>query len=77
MENSRKIKDKLILLSNTGKLTMSDEMKILQHLVNKFNLISQAKYAKLNGITSAGAKKRLESGKEPCIFIGKSKYVVR
>jgi len=77
MENSRKIKDKLILLSNTGKLTMSDEMKILQHLVNKFNLISQAEYAKLNGITSAGAKKRLESGKEPCIFIGKSKYVVR
>jgi hypothetical protein len=77
MENSRKIKDKLILFSNTGKLTMSDEMIILQHLVNKFNLISQAEYAKLNGITSAGAKKRLESGKEPCIFIGKSKYVVR
>jgi hypothetical protein len=77
MENSSKIREKLILLSNSDKISMSDELIILEHLVNKFNFISQAEYAKLKGITSAGAKKRLESGKEPCIFIGKSKYVIK
>jgi hypothetical protein len=34
------------------------------------------KYAKINGISSAGAKKRLESGKEPFIIIDGVKYVV-
>ena len=77
MENSAKIRDKLILLSNLGKISMSYELIILEHLVNKFNFISQSEYAKINGITSAGAKKRLESGKEPMIIIGKTKYVVK
>jgi hypothetical protein len=56
---------------------MSDELIILDHLVNKFNFISQSEYARLNGITPAGAKKRLDSGKEPIITIGKTKYVVK
>lgn len=53
---------------------MSDELIILEHLVNKFNLISQSKYAKLNGISPAGAKKRLESGKEPVIRVDGKNY---
>jgi hypothetical protein len=46
-------------------------------LVKKFNLCSQSEYAKKEGISSAGAKKRLESGKEPIIIIGKTKYVIK
>jgi hypothetical protein len=75
MEKSAHIKDKYILLSNEDKISYTDEMIILQHLVNKFNLINQSEYAKINKISSAGAKKRLESGKEPVIFIGNLKFV--
>jgi hypothetical protein len=53
MEKSAHIKDKYILLSNEDKISYTDEMIILQHLVNKFNLINQSEYA--------GSSPRVES----------------
>jgi hypothetical protein len=76
MPESEEIRDKYIKLSNECQIMMGDELIILEHLVKKFNFISQSKYAKINGITPAGAKKRLESGKEPYIIIDGVKYVV-
>ena len=76
MPKSEEIRDKYIKLSNDGQIMMGDELIIFEHLVKKFNFISQAKYAKINCISSAGAKKRIESGKEPFIIIDGVKYVV-
>jgi hypothetical protein len=77
MSKSAVIRQKYINYSNSGEMMFSDELIILQHLVKKFNFINQADYAKKEGISSAGAKKRLESGKEPIIIIGGTKYVIK
>ena len=77
MSKSAVIRQKYINYSNSGEMMYSDELIILEHLVKKFNLCSQSEYAKKEGISSAGAKKRLDSGKEPIIIIGKTKYVIK
>jgi hypothetical protein len=72
--DSVKTRKRFIEISNNNELMFGDEMEILQHLVNKFNLISSSEYARINGISRAGVRHRVN--KEPTIKIGKLNYFV-
>ena len=72
--DSVKTRKRFIEISNNNELMFGDEMEILQHLVNKFNLISSSEYAKINGISRAGVRHRVK--KEPTVKIGKLNYFV-
>ena len=73
--SSEEIRIRFIELSENGQLFMGYEMIILQHLVNKLNLISLTEYAKLNNISKPAAIKRID--KEPTIKIHKLNYFVK
>ena len=64
MTKSTLIAQKLIKLSDDGELNIGDEFKILEHLVNRFNLMSLSQYAKREKISNVAARKRIDSGKE-------------
>jgi hypothetical protein len=64
MKKSAQIADRLIKLSNDDQLSIGDEFRILEHLVNRFNLISLSEYAKKEGISNVAARKRIDTGKE-------------
>lgn len=72
---SEGIANRFIELSEKGQLYMGDEIRILQHLVNKMNLISASEYAKLNGISRSGVRHRIK--KEPTVLVGGLHYFVK
>lgn len=73
--SSEQIRIRFLELVDSGQIFMGDEMMILQHLVNKYNLISSSEYAKLNGISPPAVRHRIS--KEPIIKIGKLNYFVK
>jgi hypothetical protein len=54
---------------------MSDELHLLNYLINRYQFMSVADYAKSEGITITGANKRLESGKVQFINIAGRKLI--
>ena len=54
---------RLINASNKGMLTYTQELNILNHLLNKFKPISKTQYAKKEGISIPGVNDRLKRGK--------------
>ena len=75
MNRSKLIVDRFIECSENGELFMSDELHLLNYLINRYNFISVADYAKSEGITITGANKRLESGKVQFVNIAGRKLV--
>jgi hypothetical protein len=73
--SSEEIRIRFIELSENGQLMMGDEMIILEHLVNKLNLISLTEYAKMNNISKPAAIKRIQ--KEPTVRVHKLNYFVK
>lgn len=73
--SSEQIRIRFLELVDSGQIFMGDEMIILQHLVNKFNLISSSEYAKINRISPPAVRHRIK--KEPTIKIGKLNYFVK
>jgi hypothetical protein len=73
--SSEQVRIRFIELLENGKLMMGDEMMIMEHLVNKLNLISLSEYAKLNNISKPAAIKRIK--KEPTIKVHKLHYFVK
>lgn len=63
MKNSSRIRDRYIEVSSKGELSYTDELHILNHLVNKFNPISLSEYARRENISVNGAKTRINAGK--------------
>ena len=55
---------------------MGDELEIIEYMVKRLNPISPAEYAKIKGISQPAAKKRIDSGKECFIAIGKQRFVL-
>jgi hypothetical protein len=76
IERSLKIKKRLFECLENGQITMGDEIEIIEYMVNRLNPISPAQKAKELGISNAGIKKRIESGKEAFITIGKQKFIL-
>jgi hypothetical protein len=76
MENSERIKNRFIQCVEDSELTLGDIIEIIQYLVNKVNLITQAKYAKKHNISRSGTIKRLDSGKEAFIEIIGNRFIV-
>lgn len=64
--------ERFIDASNSGKLTMDEELGIIKHLVSKYNFISKSEYARLQKISPQGVNARLKAKKDPYIkMIGK------
>lgn len=76
MHRSTLIRRRFIECLEKGELSMGDELSIIEYMVNRLNPISQAEYAKNQGISPPAAKKRLDLGKEAYISIGKVRFVV-
>lgn len=72
--DSVKTRKRFIEIVDNNELMFGDELEILQYLVNKFNLISSSEYARINGISRAGVRHRVN--KEPTIRIGKLNYFI-
>lgn len=73
--SSKEIKKRYIKCSESGVINMSDELEILQFLVNKFNLISLSEYARVNNISKPAAIKRKKV--EPTIRVYNLDYFVK
>lgn len=76
MDRSSKIKNRLIECVRNGELTMGDELEIIEFLVNRMNLITPAQYARRERISRAGAKKRMEAGKEAFVKLQGKVFIV-
>ena len=76
MKNSQRIKKRLIQCVDDGEISLGDLIEILQFLVNKVNLTTQAEYAKRKGISRAAVMKRIDSGKESFIEIIGNRFII-
>jgi hypothetical protein len=76
MKNSERIKNRLIQCVEEGELTFGHSIEIIEYLVNKVNLVSQADYARVHNISRVAVGKRVKSGKETTIKIGKTDYII-
>lgn len=63
LDRSKKIKDRLIECSQNGELMYTDELHILQYLLERYNPMSLSDYARKEGISPNGAKDRIKRGK--------------
>ena len=63
MKNTMTISDRFIKASKANQFTMTDDLEILNHLVNKYNFMSVADYARKESISPPAALKRLTTGK--------------
>ena len=64
---------RLIEASNKGRLTYTQELNILNHLLNKFKPISITEYAKKENIKPPAVYDRIKRGKVMCLeMIGRT-----
>ena len=61
------VSERYIKASQTKGFTYTDELNILEYLLNKFNLKSKTEYARQEGISIAGVNDRIDRGKVMCI----------
>lgn len=57
------VSDRYINTSNKGLISYTDELKILEHLLNKFKPISKSEYAKRESISIPAVNDRINRGK--------------
>lgn len=57
------VADRYIKTSKEGLITYTDELKILEYLLNKFKPICKSEYAKKEGISIPAVNDRIERGK--------------
>jgi hypothetical protein len=76
IDRSSKIKNRLFECLENGELTLGDELEIIEYMVNRVNPLTPAEYARREGISRAGAKKRIESGKEAYFTIAGQVFVI-
>lgn len=63
METPVKPIDRFKKAINDNRFTMDVELEMIKHLVNKYNFISVAQYARNENISPPAALKRLKAGK--------------
>jgi len=56
------VAERYIESSNKGAINYTDELNILNHLLNKFNPISKSEYAKKHNISVPAVNGRIERG---------------
>jgi hypothetical protein len=61
---------------NVNQLTITEELEIVNLLVNKYNFVSVSKYARNEGISQPGALKRLKNGKVMYIEMIGRKFII-
>jgi hypothetical protein len=76
MHRSAKIKERFIECLENGELTMGDELEIIEYMVKRLNLKTQAQYARENGISEPAAKKRIDAGKEMTLTVAGIRFVI-
>jgi hypothetical protein len=63
MKNSMTVSERYIKASQSKGFSYTDELKILEYLLNKFNLKSKSQYAKDQNISIPGVNDRIKRGK--------------
>jgi hypothetical protein len=61
---------------NVNQLTITEELEIVNLLVNKYNFVSVSQYARNEGISQPGALKRLKNGKVMYIEMIGRKFII-
>ena len=61
---------------DSNQLTITQELKILNQLVNKYNFVSPSQYARKENISQPAALKRLRSGKVMYIEMIGKKFII-
>ena len=61
---------------NDNQFTMDVELEMINHLVNKYNFISVAEYARKESISSPAALKRIATGKVMYVEMIGKKFVI-
>lgn len=75
MNRSKLIVDRFIECSEKGEIFMSDELHLLNYLINRYQFMSVADYAKQEMITITGANKRIEAGKVQYVKLANRKLI--
>ena len=65
---------KKVILNN--QLNITEELEILDLLVNKYNLVSPSEQARQKGITQPAALKRLKTGKVMYLEMIGKKFII-
>ncbi len=76
MDRSTLIKNRFTEVVQNGELMMGDEMAILELILHRLHPIPISDYAKKEGITFNGAKKRIQNGKVAYIEMGSKTFVI-
>jgi len=67
---------RFIKSSTEGKISITDELNILEYLVERFKLKTISQYAKENGISYPGAVKRIEAKTVMSIMFGDITFII-
>lgn len=62
--------------SEKGTFTMTDELKILTYIIEKYKFITVSEYARRKNISPAGALKRIEAGNVMYVLIAGNKLII-
>lgn len=62
--------------SQKGTFSMTAELKILTYLIYRYKFVKLSEYARRQGISPAGALKRIEAGNVMFIEIAGTKYII-
>ena len=62
--------------SENGLFSSDEELKVLTFLLEKYNPLTISEYSRKINKTPACVSKRIKSGKESYIQIGKLKYII-
>jgi len=71
------VANRYIKSSEEGHITMDEELRILEYLVQRYKLTSLSDFAKEQNISYNGAKKRINSGKVMYIELMNQKFIIQ
>ena len=75
MEHLDNVAIRYIEASNKGQITYTDELNILEHILNKFKPKSVSEYAKKQNISTPAVYDRIKRGKVMYVEIINRKFI--
>ena len=76
MKKSTNTIDRFKKVINDNRFTMTEELKMLSILVNKYNPMSITDLAKKRGVSTAAISKQLKKGKIMYLQFGSQKVII-
>ena len=76
MKNSMTVVQRFEKALNVNQFTMTEELQMIDLLVNKYNFLSVSQYARAESISQPGALKRLTTGKVMFVEMIGRKFII-